>query len=187
MEESVVAIQLAYYVSRARLGRRRLALRTGLTEMAVRLELERLRERRLVRLSRAGVELTPAGRRHFAPCLEFVRSVARLELSTLRVDDVGLAAHVAPREFGSVWALRDAAVREGSTGLLILRFGIDGWVFAHDDEPVRLRNPEDAESIAAVFSEPGQADLLLIAFGPDLKRAGLGLWRSVLTILANTR
>jgi len=183
VEESVVAIQLAHHISRARLGRRRLALHTGLTEMAVRIELERLRDRRLVRLSRGGVELTPAGRRRFSPSLRFVRSVARLELTSLRIDDVGVAAHVAPCEFGSVWGLRDAAVREGATGLLLLRFGLSGWAFAHDGESVQLRNPEDAESIAAVFPEPAQADLLLIAFGPDLKCAGLGLWHSVSAML----
>ena len=183
MEESVVAIQLAYHVSQALLGRRRLALRTGLTEMAVRLELERLRDQRLVRLTRSGVELTPAGRLHFATSLRFVRAIAEIELTTLRIDHVSLAAHVAPRRIGSVWAIRDAAIREGATGLLSLRFEPSGWAFAHDDEPVEIRNPEDATAISRAFPEPSQADVLLIASGPTLKRAGLGLWRSVVTIL----
>ena len=179
MEESAAALQLAYHISHARLGRRRLALRTGLTEMTVRIELERLRGRRLVRLQRSGVELTPAGRRRFAGFLESIRSVAEVALTSLRVDDAGLAAHLTTGSTGPVWALRDEAVREGATGLLLLRFSPDGWCFAHNDEPIGLHNPQDATTIAAAFPDPRKGDLLLIAFGPDLKRAGLGLWRAV--------
>lgn len=186
MKESVAALQLAYHISHARLGRRRLGLRTGLTEMTVRIELERLRDRKLVRLQRSGVELTPAGRRHFAGFLESIRSVSEVELTSLRVDDIGLAAHLATGDTAPVWALRDEAVREGATGLLLLRFGPDGWCFAHNDEPIRLHNPHDATTMDTTFPDPREGDLLLIASGPDLKRAGLGLWRAVLTALAST-
>jgi hypothetical protein len=184
MEESVSALQLAYHISLARLGRRRLGLRTGLTEMTVRIELERLRDRRLVRLHRSGVELTPAGRRRFAKFLEPIRSIAEVELTSLRVDDVSLAAHLATGDAGPVWALRDEAVREGATGLLLLRFDSDSWRFAHNDEPIRLQNPHDAATIDAAFPDPHPEDLLLIASGPDLKNTGLGLWSALLTVLA---
>jgi hypothetical protein len=187
MEESVTALQLAYHIMHARLGRRRLGLRTGLTEMTVRIELERLRDRGLVRLQRSGVVLTPAGRRCFAKFLESIRSVTEIELTSLRVDDLGLAAHLATRDTTPVWALRDAAIREGATGLLLLRFGPDGWRFAHNDEPIRLRNSQDSATLDAAFPDPREEDLLLIASGPDLKRAGLGLWRAILTVLTTPR
>ena len=186
MEESVAALQLTYHISRARLGRRRLGLRTGLTEMTVRIELERLRDRNLVRLQRSGAELTPAGRRRFAGFLEPIRSVAEVELTSLRVGDIGLAAHLAAGDTAPVWALRDEAVREGATGLLLLRFGPDGWSFAHNGEPIHLHNPHDATTMDTTFPDPREGDLLLIASGPDLKRAGLGLWRAVSTSLATT-
>jgi DNA-binding transcriptional ArsR family regulator len=184
MEESVAALQLAYHISLARLGRRRLGLRTGLTEMTVRIQLERLRDRGLVRLQRSGVELTTAGRRRFGKFLEPIRSIAEVELTSLRVDDVSLAAHLATGDTGPVWALRDEAVREGATGLLLLRFDPDGWRFAHNDEPIRLHNPQDTTTMATIFPDPHPEDLLLIASGPDLRSAGLGLWRALLTVLA---
>ena len=187
MDESVVALQLAYHISHARLGRRRLGLRTGLTEMTVRVELERMRDRGLVRLLHAGVELTPAGRRRFAGFLRSIRAVAEIELTSLRVDDIGLAAHLATGDTAPVWALRDEAVREGATGLLLLRFGPQGWCFAHDNEPIRLRNPRDAAMMDSTLPDARRGDLLLIASGPDLKRAGLGLWRAILAVLTTPR
>jgi hypothetical protein len=187
VDESV-ALQLAYHISVARLGRRRLAARTGLSEMAVRIELERMRDRDFVRLLRSGVELTAAGRRHFRGLLDPIVRAAPVELSpSLRLDDVGLAAHLTSGAPDSVWAVRDAAVREGATGLLLLRYGPGGWAFAHDGEPVGLRNPGDAEAIGAAFPDPSEGDLLPIAFGPNAKDAGLGLWRAVLALLAHVR
>jgi len=183
VEESVSALRLAHHISTSRLGRRRLALRTGLTEMTVRIELERMRSRGFIRLRRSGAELTTSGRRHFGPLLDPIRSVAEVELTSLRVGDISLAAHLARSKMGPVWTLRDEAVREGSTGLLLLRFGRDGWSFAHDDEPIRPDNPEDTRTIDTTFPEPSEGDLLLIASGPDLRSAGRGLWRVVLTIL----
>ncbi len=187
MDESV-ALQLAYHISRSRLGRRRLAVLTGLSEMAVRIELERMRDRGFVTLRRSGVELTAAGRRHFRGLLGPIARVASVGLSpSLRLDDVGLGAHLTSGVTDSVWAIRDEAVREGATGLLLLRHGPKGWAFAHDGEPVDLRNPRDAEAIGAAFPDPSDGDFLPIAFGADVKQAGLGLWRAVLALLAPAR
>jgi len=186
VDESV-ALQLAYHISTARLGRRRLAARTGLSEMAVRIELERMRDRGFVRLLRSGVELTAAGVRRFAPLLEPIRSVVRIELTSLRLGDVALAAHIAGRAAPPVWMLRDDAVRKGATGLLLLRFRTDGWCFAHDAEPVDRGNPKDAAKIGSAFPDPSDGDLLPIAFGPSVKDAGLGLWRAVHALLAHAR
>ena len=183
MKESVVALQIAHHARFARLGRRRLAERTGLTEMVVRIELERLRERGLVELSRAGVSLTAAGRRRFRSLLDPIRAVASVELASLRVDRVALAAHVARREVKPAWTLRDYAIREGASGLLLLHCGADGWAFVHDDEPVRTRNPEDAEVLESSFPDPSPGDLLLVASAPDLRHASLGLWCVVLSVL----
>ncbi len=187
MGESV-ALQLAYHISTTRLGRRRLAVQTGLSEMAVRIELDRMRDRGFVRLLRSGVELTAAGRRHFRDLLEPIVRVASVGLSpALQLDDVDLAAHLASGAPDSVWAVRDAAVRAGASGLLLLRYGPEGWAFAHDGESVGLRNPRDAEAIDAAFPAPSDGDLLPIVFGANAKDAGLGLWRAVITLLANAR
>ena len=151
--------------------------------MAVRIELERLRERGLVELDRAGVSLTAAGRRRFRPLLDPIRAVAPVELGSLRVDRVTLAAHVARRETEPAWTLRDHAIREGATGLLLLYYGADGWAFVHDNEPVRVRNPQDAAVLESGFPDPSPGDLLLVASATDLRHASMGLWRVLFSVL----
>lgn len=183
-----VALQLAYYVSVARLGRRRLALQTGLSEMLVRIELERMRDHGFVKLTRSGVQLTAAGRRHFCALLGPIVRVAPIELSpALRLDDFVVGAHLTSGAMDSTWAVRDAAVREGASGLLLLRYGPPGWAFAHNGEPVGHSNPQDVEAIDLAFPDPGDGDLLPIAFGADIKGARLGLWRVILALLTPAR
>lgn len=184
MNESVVALQLVFLLKDARLGRRRLALRTGLSEMTVRLALERLHESGFVRLRRSGTELTRAGRAYFAPLFDRVRAVSEIELTSLRLDNATLAAHIAAKEHAPVWTLRDRAIREGATGLVLLQFESKRWSFSHSGEPVSAQNPIDASVIAASFPTPAVGDRLLIVSGPDRRRAGLGLWRVIEGIIA---
>ncbi len=184
MDSSAAALQLVYHIHQARLGRRRLAQLTHSTEMSVRTELERLRARGFVRLDHSGVSLTDAGLQRFAPLLGFVHSVADVVLTSLYIDRFALAAHLAAVEPGPVWTLRDASIREGATGLLLLQFGPDGWSFAHNGEPIHTRNVRDAETIGSTFPDSAPADLLLISAGPVPRSAGLGLWQVVLTLLA---
>jgi DNA-binding transcriptional ArsR family regulator len=183
VHESPVTLQIVHHVRSSRLGRRRLAERTGLTEMTVRIELERLRDRGLIELPRAGVVLTSAGCRRFGPLLDPIRSVERVNLDTLRVDDVALAARVARRAVEPAWALRDHAIREGATGFLLLRLNTCGWAFIHDEELVQARNPGDAAMLESVFPEASSGDLLLVTSAPDLRRASLGLWGAILAVL----
>lgn len=185
MEEPAVALQLAHHISLSRLGRRRLALVTGLSEMAVRIELDRLRDRGLIRIERAGVELTDAGNAHFAPLLESIRDLCEVEFTSLRLGQVALAAHVRAEELSAAWILRDRAVREGASGLLLLSWNQDAWRFAHDGEPITVRNTRDARTIAKSFPDPREGDRLVIAFGPTLQQASLGLWH-VLAQFAST-
>jgi len=182
--DSVVAAQLAYFIDREPLGRRRLAQKTGLTEMAVRIELERMRDQQFVTLGRAGVELTLPGHQHFAPILDRVRAIEPVDLTNLRVDTVALAAQIVGKTRDPVWSLRDTAVREGATGLLLLRFGPDGWAFAHNEEPARLQNRLDAETLETMFPGAAPDELLIIVSAPGRGPAGLGLWRVLLAVLA---
>ena len=183
MPESGTTLQLVYHVGLEGLGRRRLAESTGLTEMTVRLELERLRERGFVDLKRAGPELTTQGRQYFSPAFERIVAVRALELTTLRLDEVALAAHSFFKQTPPAWAIRDVAIREGATGLVLLRYGGSGWAFTHDDEPIRLRNSHDALVIETAFPDPACEDGLIIASGPDRRLAGLGLWGSIGDVL----
>ena len=183
-----VALQLAYHVSVARLGRRRLALQTGLSEMLVRLELDRMRAHGLVVLPRSGVELTAAGRRHFRGFLDAIVRVASIGLSpSLCLGDFAVGAHLTSGASDPSWTVRDAAIRAGATGLLLFRLGPKGWAFAHDDEPVGHSNPQDAEALDLAFPDPSRGDLLPIAFGDTAKGARLGLWQVILTLLTAVR
>lgn len=179
MDESSVTLQIVFSLGQGRLGRRRLAGCTGLSEMEVRLELERLRGLGDVNLRRSGAELAQAGRARFAPLFERLHSVFELELVSLQLDAVALAALLSVEERSPAWAFRDQAVREGATGLVLLRFGKEGWSFTHNDEPIGAHNPQDEAVINAAAHRAGRGDRLVIAFGPDRRRTGLGLWRVI--------
>jgi len=185
MPESAASLHLVYHASRARLGRRRLALVTGQSEMVVRTEIERLRDRGLLRIERSGVALTDAGTARFVGLLQPVKQVCELELSSLRLGDVALAALVAVSERSAVWELRDLAVRGGATGLLLLSREAQNWCFAHDQEPIAIRNPQDAAAIDRTCPSVSDEDRLVIAFGPTRGRAGQGLWAVLAEMLSD--
>lgn len=176
MTHTATTLQLVYYVEREGLGRRRLAERTGWSEMTVRLELERLRNEGLLELSRAGPRLTALGRRRFGPSFRRIRDVRSLDLTSLRVDAACLCGHVREGETPNAWIARDAAIRAGASGLILLGFGEDGWTFAHDGEPVDGQNPGDAERLRTAFEGAETGDVLLLSFGPTAAAAGRGLW-----------
>ncbi|MFC2081617.1 DUF4443 domain-containing protein [Candidatus Bipolaricaulota bacterium] len=176
MTEAVTALQLAHHISRSRLGRRRLALATGLSEMTVRIELERLRDQELVLIERSGVALTSAGNSHFEASLNPILGIHSVELTSLRLGPIALAAHVRVPECSAAWVLRDLAVREGASGLLLLARNGGEWRFAHDEEPLQVNNPEDAMAIEQAFPAPNSGDRLVVTFGSTLQLAGQGLW-----------
>ncbi len=184
MKESATTLQLVHEIGLRAVGRRRLADATGLSEMTVRLELERLRNQGAVELRRDGPRLTQSGSRRFASLFRFLRDVRSLDLRSLRVDAVGLAAWLAPIPFMSAWSVRDVAVRGGATGLILLRQESGDWRFAHNGEPVRDRNAPDVAAIDAAFPDAASGDLLILAFGADRLAAGRGLWSVLAELLA---
>ena len=187
MKTSVMAFQLAYYISNESFGRRRLANRTGLTEMVVRVELERMRSQGLVQFDHSGVELTVMGQRHFAPSLKHVRLVSEVSLNTLQLDAIEIGAHLSGKKtVPPAWILRDEAIREGATGMILMIYGASGWVFSHDRETIRELNPEDADEIEENFPDARQGDLLLIVSASTRRQAGRGLWRGIQSIQQQT-
>jgi len=184
LTQPATTLQLVYYVEREGLGRRRLAERTGWSEMTVRLELERLRNEGLLELPRAGPRLTPLGRRRFGLSLRRILDVRPLELTSLRVDAACLGGRMREGETPNAWIARDAAVRAGASGLILLGFGEDGWTFSHDGEPVDRKNPGDAERLRASFEGAKPGDVLLLSFGPTAEAAGHGLWALLADLLA---
>lgn len=182
METSIIALQLAYHISRERLGRRRLAERIGQGEMVVRIELERMRDAKLIRLLRSGAELTSEGRHHFSGCLQNIRLVNDLKLASLRLDAVNVGAHLSATNVPSAWVLRDEAIREGATAILLFVRTSGSWVFSHNNEPVQILNPLDVDEMEAAFPNANEKDLLMIVSGATRGQAIGGLWRCIRTV-----
>ena len=167
------------------LGRRTLVRRTGITEMTVRTHLNKLRAVGYVKMAKAGTTLTAQGLEAFAPLQERVRWVGPLTLRDLALDRYGAAALL--RSFSpklkESWRYRDAAVREGATGALLLVKDARGWAFSDEPLPLAERYPEDARLLEDAVPAPQPGDALIVAFGPEPAIAQRGLWQIVVELL----
>jgi len=180
MDFSTTALQVAFFLRTACMGRRKLADEIGLGEMAVRLELDRLRDAGLVQCERAGCRLTDKGHRAFGAMLKIVRQVETVDLAGLRIDAISMAALLSgPTDGPSAWQLRDAVIREGAAGLILLTRRSAEWAFSHDGEPIRAQNEIDANNLEDAFPEALDGDSMLICAAPDRVRCSAGLWGAV--------
>jgi DNA-binding transcriptional ArsR family regulator len=177
--------RLVWALNDRALGRRTLVERTGITESTVRTHLTKLRRAGLVRMDKAGTSLTSWGLEAFASLFENVRWTGSLSLNELALDRHNAAALLTDtaEEFKESWRYRDAAVREGATGALLLVKRPDGgWAFS--DEPLRLseRYPEDAAQIEKALPQAEPGDALVVTFGSESREARDGLWRVIVEL-----
>ena len=186
MRYTPITLELAFLLEEERLGRRSLARRTGLSEMTVRLELERLQKEGLITTNRRGVTLSALGRKRFSPLLKHIKQVAELSLHSLAQDTVTLAALFSHPTTRPVWWYRDLVIREGGSALIMIHYRPQGWCFSHNEERVSDQNPHDERVIESVFPLRREGDLLLIVFAPERKSVGLALWRVITEILSET-
>jgi len=176
-------LQLIFLLSGESTGRRSLARRTGISEMTVRLELERLRDAGFLTLGKSGATLTDSGKERFVPLLSHVKRVCEIVLRSLAQDAVTLAALLSCPAARPPWWYRDHAVREGASAMLLIRCCVDGLYFSHSKEQVGTHNPHDEQVLKEAFPFRREGDLLIIVTALDRKRAGLGLWRVINEIL----
>ena len=176
MVPSTLALQLAHCIREDHLGRRRLASRVGLSEMTVRIELDRMRDAGWITMNRTGVGLTKHGERTFEPLLEPIRSVQPLDMLSLRTGPLTWSAHIRSRPVPSAWSLRDEAIRKGASGCVLLIFQSGEWAFTHNAEPVRMHNPGDANRIEHQVADPFQGDLLVLVSAETDGIASAALW-----------
>ncbi len=182
-----ITLQLVFLLSRERLGRRRLARRAGLSEMTVRIQLERLRDQGFLVLDKSGSALTGAGKDRFAPILDHVADVQQLSLYSLALNTITVAALLSHAEQQHPsWWYRDHAVRGGASAMILIRCCADGLRFSHSKEQIGVDNPCDEQVIKDAFPFRREGDLLLLVSAPDSKSAGLGLWRVITEILSET-
>ncbi len=171
--------QLVYALDQHALGRRTLVQRTGITESTVRTHLNKLRTAGYVKMAKGGTTLTPAGRRAFQRLFERVPRVEELPLKELALDHKNVAALIRGmgERFRESWRYRDAAVRAGATGALLLIRRQSSWTLSDDPTPLARQNPHDASHLERAFafdSQPG--DGMVIVFGPTRRVAAGGLW-----------
>jgi len=179
--------QLAYTLGEKPLGRRTLVGLTGITESTVRTHLNKLRRAELVKMAKAGTSLTARGLEAFAPLFQLIRWVGPLKLEALALDRHSAAALIedSAGKLKESWRYRDAAVREGATGAILLVKRADGRGWAFSDEPLSLedRYLEDAAMIEKTLPQAQPGDALVIAFGPSPRQAHAGLWRVIVELL----
>lgn len=179
-----IADQLAWLLSSGERGRRSLALATGLGEIMVRQELERLRSFGLVEMGRHGTRLTPQGEQEFAAVIDGVKEVEELRLEELELDRFTVGALVRGASVsGPTWQFRDLAVREGASGAILIRCTAAGPRFADSGELLGAQNPRDATLLRASFPQQQEGDLLILVSAADRRRANLGLWQMVTRVL----
>ena len=183
MSTDATTLQLIFLLSGEPTGRRSLARRTGLSEMTVRLQLERLRNDGHLTLDKSGATLTRLGKKRFAPLLSHVKRVREIALRSLAQDAVTLAALLSSPATRPPWWYRDHAVREGASAMILIRCCVEGLCFSHSQEQIGTHNPHDEQVIEGAFPFRREGDLLIIVTAPDRKRAGLGLWRVIDEIL----
>ena len=186
MRYTPITLEVAFLLKEERLGRRSLARRTGLSEMTVRLELERLQNKELITTDRRGVTLSALGGERFSPLLTHIKQVAEPSLHSLAQDTVTQAALLScPTARPPRW-YRDLLIREGGSALILIRCCPEGWCFSHNKEKVSDQNLHDERVIEGAFPLRREGDLLLIVSAPDRKSAWLGLWRVITEILSET-
>ncbi len=177
---------LAWLLQHGPAGRRSLAKASGLGEIVVRQEVERLGRLGLVEIDRRGTRLTARGREEFSPILARVKGMRELQLRGLALDRFTLGALIAGvgREgSGPTWRLRDLAVREGASGAILITQADGALRFSDSGEPVGARNPEDARLLYENFPGLEEGDLLVLVSAAGRGAAYLGLWRIILELV----
>lgn len=179
-----IASELAWLLNRSPRGRRSLARTTGLGEIVVRLELERLHQLGLVEMDRRGTRLTPQGQREFAAVIARVKEIRELQLSELALDRFTLGAQVSEAgKGGASWRLRDLVIREGASGAIFITGPATELRFSDSNEPLARRNPKDARLLQESFPGQEEGDLLVLVSAPERGRAHLGLGRIIVELL----
>jgi len=186
MRYTPITLEVAFLLKEERLGRRSLARQTGLSEMTVRLELERLQNKGLITTDKRGVTLSVLGGEKFSPLLTNIKQVAEPSLQSLAQDTATQAALLSCPTARPPWWYRDLVIREGGSALILIRYRPEGWCFSHSEEKVSDQNPHDERVIEGAFPLRQEGDLLLIVSAPERKSAWLGLWRVITEILSET-
>lgn len=183
MPDGKLNSQIAYHINQSVMGRRTLAQKTGYTESVVRTQLEKLKNKGWVKMSKQGTELTGEGKKHYREVLDKVKEIKSLNLRNLRVDQFNLACRMKGGEEIKTWSLRDLAVTEGATGAVLISCENGKLRFADSDQNLSTQNPQEAKVIKEAFPDRKDGELIVIVFGPNKGKAKKGLWKIITELL----
>lgn len=178
---SPLTLQLVFLLQDKILGRRTITDLIGASESSVRTELEKLRKNGFVEMKKRGTYLTERAREAFSHLLEIVLDVKNVDFDQLVLDDYSLVALIRGIDElrWEVWRYRDLAVREGATGMVLLKVDQNQLQFADTGEKITTKNSEDAVKLEKHFPQWKKGNYFIIVFGPDKLPVERGLWQII--------
>ncbi len=180
LERPHLELGLLFHLRGGPLGRRTLVERTHWTESVVRTELEKLEALGWVEFAKPGTFLSDAASFTLDEFFARVPRVAEIELIEMGLDRAACGALVrGVTHTPKTWQVRDAAVREGATGILLLTREPSGLKLTDVDASFSRRNAHDAARVEAALGPSEVGDWVVIVFAGDAGRASAGLWRAL--------
>ncbi len=184
LERPHLSMGLVHHLREGALGRRTLVERTGWTESVVRTELEKLEAHGWVGFAKPGTSLTPQASERLAGFFDQVPRVERLGLAEIELDRSACGALVrAHADPPKTWQVRDSAVREGASGILVLRKEPSGLRLLDVDASFSRRNPHDAARVESALGPCDVGDFVVIVFAADPGRAMAATWRALIDLV----
>jgi hypothetical protein len=166
-------------------GRKQLALRSGLGEGAARTVLKRLKDKGYVDVIRSGCFLTRDGKRLAASIGSSVRGIIAVPSSELTVGDeqVALVLRSAGNRVSSGIEQRDSAIRIGATGATTYPFRSGKFTIPGGSLDCEKDYPSPAWSVLKKELGPKNGDVVILCGGRNEVSARLGVLAAVATLL----
>ncbi len=181
LERPHIGLGLLFHLRGGPLGRRTLVERTGWTESVVRTELEKLEAQGWVEFAKPGTSLTEIGAARLEGVFGRIRRVTlALDLVEVHLDRTNCAALVrGVAQVPKTWQMRDAAVREGASGILVLAREQTALHLVDVEASFSRRNSQDTARIERDLGPLEPGDWIVIAFATSEGLASAALWRAM--------
>jgi DNA-binding transcriptional regulator LsrR (DeoR family) len=165
------------------MGRKALSEELGIGEGAVRTLLKRLVGGRLVRISRSGCSLTREGEALHKKLREVLPRILPVKKSAITTGErnIGVLVRGVARQVKRGLEQRDAAVRAGASGAVIILFRQGRLSMPGVTRDLGKDYPEAAEQVMKLF-QPAEEDVIIIGGADDEEIARNGAIAAALTL-----
>jgi DNA-binding MarR family transcriptional regulator len=167
-------------------GRKVLSEKLSIGEGAVRTLLKRLVKNRLVSISKSGCFLTDEGKLLHAKLERLMPRILPVQESSITTGEhnVGVLVKGVARRVKRGIEQRDAAVRAGATGAVIILFKHGRLSMPGITQDLAEDYPEAANQLMELF-QPADNDVIIIGGACDEQAAGNGAIAATLTLLSS--